>query len=77
MSNTALDDIAAAVERAIDLCPANHVLSTVTGCLVGLVEALAEGNGADPSKAVVLQAGFGSRDVTIHERNPDNLRTPP
>lgn len=72
MSAEALDAIATAIERAIDQCPSGQVLSTVTGCLVGLVEALAQGNGADPSKTVTLQAGAGSRNVTIHERNPDN-----
>lgn len=68
----ALDDIAEAIERAVDCRPANEVLGATAGCLVGLVEALAEQAGADPSKAVTLQAGAGSRDVTIHERNPDN-----
>lgn len=64
---SALDELGAAVETALDEHPVSEVLSVLLGCTVGLVIALARNNGADPDKQITIDGGDG-RDVTIHAK---------
>lgn len=61
---TALKDLAAAIERALDECPVSDVLSILTGSLVGLTVELVRRQGADINKSITLNGG-DQRDITI------------
>ena len=64
---SALDQLAQAVDAALDECEVSEVLSVLLGCTVGLVIALARDRGADPDKQITIDGGT-SRDITIHAK---------
>jgi hypothetical protein len=61
---SALNDLGAAIERAIDECPVSDVLSILTGSLVGLTVELVRRQGEDVNKSITLNGG-DQRDITI------------
>lgn len=65
-----LDDIATAIENAIDEEPMSEVLSAVTGCFVGLLEGLAKQKGFNPDESITVAGGPHRRDITLHATKP-------
>lgn len=60
----ALENLGAAIERALDECPVSDVLSVLTGSLVGLAVELVRRQGEDINKSITLDGG-DQRDITI------------
>ena len=60
----ALENLGAAIERALDECSVSDVLSILTGSLVGLVVELVRRQGEDINKPITLDGG-NQRDITI------------
>ena len=60
----ALENLGAAIERALDECPVSEVLSILTGSLVGLTVELVRRQGEDINKPITLNGG-DQRDITI------------
>jgi hypothetical protein len=63
----ALDDINAAIGRALAVAPVVSVLSFVTGAFTGLAIELVRREGHDASKDITIDGG-PSRDITIHAK---------
>lgn len=65
----ALENLGAAVARALDEEPVADVLSIITGTFVGLVVSMVQKNGHNPNEQIKVDGG-NSRDITIHaEKN--------
>lgn len=64
---SALDDMGAAILRALDECPTDEVLSVVTGTFVSLVSELMRQHGHCPDGEIKID-GRDQRDITIHAK---------
>lgn len=62
---SALEEMAASIERALDECVTSEVLSVLTGAFVGVTLAVAKAHGCDTNTAFLIDGGE-SRDITIH-----------
>jgi hypothetical protein len=62
---TALDNLRAAVETALDEEPVSDVLTLITGMFVGLTVELVRRQGHDVTKEIRVDGGK-NRDITIH-----------
>ena len=63
---SALTDMGAAIEHALEECPATDVLSIITGTFVSLTVELCRRQGLDVNRQIRVDGGK-QRDVTIHE----------
>lgn len=62
---SAIDNLASAIEAALDEAPAAEVLSIITGVFVGLTVELCRRQGHDVALPITVD-GRASRDITIH-----------
>ncbi|RJF99069.1 hypothetical protein [Noviherbaspirillum saxi] len=65
VEHTALGNLGAAIEHALDEAPVSDVLSILTGAFVGLTVELVRRQGHDVSKEIKVDSGQ-NRDITIH-----------
>lgn len=64
-ADTAIANLAAAIEKALDDAPVSDVLSVLTGTFVGLTVELVRRQGHDVTKEIKVDGGH-NRDITIH-----------
>jgi hypothetical protein len=62
---SALENLGAAIAKALDEAPVSDVLSILTGSFVGLTVELVRRQGHDVSKEIKVDGG-DNRDITIH-----------
>jgi hypothetical protein len=62
---SAIDNLGAAIERALDEAPVSDVLAILTGAFVGLTLEVVRRQGHDMNKEIKVDGG-DQRDVTIH-----------
>ena len=62
---SAIENLGAAIERALDECSVQDVLSLLTGSFFGLTVELVRRQGHDVNKQITVDGG-AERDITIH-----------
>lgn len=62
---SAIENLGAAIERALDEAPVSDVLSILTGAFVGLTVEVVRRQGHDVANAITVDGG-AQRDITIH-----------
>lgn len=67
-----IEDLATAIDRAIDDCPIDEVVSVITGAFVSMLIGIVRHKGGNPDQQIDIDGGE-NRNITIH---PTKIKEP-